>query len=90
MHLADVLLDSARNHPDRLGPRDVVMGCLPLFHTFGQTCGLNAAVLSGAWWPDYTRWLAERSGARLPAPDSLGGGKFRTLDAAPGSYVLDS
>ncbi len=31
-----------------LGPQDVVMGCLPLFHTFGQTCGLNAAVVSGA------------------------------------------
>jgi len=31
-----------------LGPDDVVMGCLPLFHSFGQTCGLNAAVLSGA------------------------------------------
>ncbi|HSZ40892.1 MAG TPA: long-chain fatty acid--CoA ligase [Trebonia sp.] len=31
-----------------LNPEDVVMGCLPLFHCFGQTCGLNAAVLSGA------------------------------------------
>jgi long-chain acyl-CoA synthetase len=31
-----------------LGPDDVVMGCLPLFHSFGQTCGLNAAVGSGA------------------------------------------
>jgi long-chain acyl-CoA synthetase len=31
-----------------LGPEDVVMGCLPLFHSFGQTCGLNAAVGSGA------------------------------------------
>jgi long-chain acyl-CoA synthetase len=31
-----------------LGPDDVVMGCLPLFHSFGQTCGLNAAVLSGS------------------------------------------
>jgi long-chain acyl-CoA synthetase len=31
-----------------LEPDDVVMGCLPLFHSFGQTCGLNAAVLSGA------------------------------------------
>lgn len=27
---------------------DVVMGCLPLFHVFGLTCGLNAAVLAGA------------------------------------------
>jgi long-chain acyl-CoA synthetase len=31
-----------------LGPDDVIMGCLPLFHAFGQTCGLNAAVASGA------------------------------------------
>ena len=31
-----------------LGPSDVVMGCLPLFHVFGLTCGLNTAVNSGA------------------------------------------
>jgi long-chain acyl-CoA synthetase len=31
-----------------LQPSDVIMGCLPLFHSFGQTCGLNAAVSSGA------------------------------------------
>ncbi|MGW4350628.1 long-chain-fatty-acid--CoA ligase [Nocardia sp. NPDC004582] len=27
---------------------DVLIGCLPLFHVFGLTCGLNAAVLTGA------------------------------------------
>src|SRR5262245_8788495 len=31
-----------------LQPHEVVMGCLPLFHVFGLTCGLNAAVTSGA------------------------------------------
>jgi long-chain acyl-CoA synthetase len=31
-----------------LTPDDVVMGCLPLFHAFGQTCGLNATICSGA------------------------------------------
>jgi long-chain acyl-CoA synthetase len=31
-----------------LGTDDVVMGCLPLFHSFGQTCALNAAIISGA------------------------------------------
>jgi len=30
------------------GPQDVLMGCLPLFHAFGQTCGLNCAVTTGA------------------------------------------
>jgi long-chain acyl-CoA synthetase len=30
-----------------LGPDDVSLGALPLFHSFGQTCGLNAAMLSG-------------------------------------------
>jgi long-chain acyl-CoA synthetase len=27
---------------------DVILGALPLFHSFGQTCGLNAAVAAGA------------------------------------------
>ena len=31
-----------------LEPEDVVLGALPLFHTFGQTCALNTAVASGA------------------------------------------
>ena len=30
------------------GPDDVVMGCLPLFHVFGLTCGLNAALFGGS------------------------------------------
>ncbi|GAB2969968.1 long-chain-fatty-acid--CoA ligase [Nocardioides montaniterrae] len=31
-----------------IGETDVIMGCLPLFHVFGLTCGLNAAVAAGA------------------------------------------
>jgi long-chain acyl-CoA synthetase len=31
-----------------VGPDDVILGALPLFHAFGQTCGLNVAVGSGA------------------------------------------
>jgi long-chain acyl-CoA synthetase len=30
------------------GQADVIMGCLPLFHVFGLTCGMNAAVIGGA------------------------------------------
>ncbi|MEU0933791.1 long-chain fatty acid--CoA ligase [Embleya sp. NPDC005971] len=31
-----------------LGPGDVVLGCLPLFHSYGQTCAMNAALRAGA------------------------------------------
>jgi long-chain acyl-CoA synthetase len=37
---AETLLEST--------PDDVIMGCLPLFHVFGLTCGLNASVLRGS------------------------------------------
>jgi long-chain acyl-CoA synthetase len=37
---AETLLNSS--------PDDVVMGCLPLFHVFGLTCGLNAALAAGS------------------------------------------
>ncbi|WP_299519427.1 long-chain fatty acid--CoA ligase [uncultured Serinicoccus sp.] len=31
-----------------LDSSDVVMGCLPLFHVFGMTCGMNTAFATGA------------------------------------------
>jgi poly(3-hydroxyalkanoate) synthetase len=48
-----------------------------------------AETVSGSWWPDYSQWLAERSGGRKDRPARLGRGAFRPLDAAPGTYVLD-
>ena len=43
-------LNAKRSSADimRMLPEDVIMGCLPLFHVFGLTCGLNAAVRCGA------------------------------------------
>ncbi|MCX4674130.1 long-chain fatty acid--CoA ligase [Streptomyces sp. NBC_01433] len=31
-----------------LSPDDVVLGCLPLFHSYGQTCAMNATLRAGA------------------------------------------
>src|SRR3954453_4944846 len=45
------LAGNARTSADTLleaTPDDVIMGCLPLFHVFGLTCGLNAAVLTAS------------------------------------------
>ena len=44
-----------------LGSDDVVLGALPLFHAFGQTCGLNAAVSAGASLALISRFNAEKA-----------------------------
>jgi long-chain acyl-CoA synthetase len=38
---------SASNVLD-LTPDDVILGCLPLFHSFGQTCAMNAGFYAGS------------------------------------------
>jgi polyhydroxyalkanoate synthase len=46
-----------------------------------------AATRPGSWWPDYDEWLAARSGELKPAPKRLGGGRYKALAKAPGTYV---
>jgi poly(3-hydroxyalkanoate) synthetase len=48
----------------------------------------QAETVQGSWWPDYTSWLAGRSGEEKEAPRTLGSANFPRLDPAPGSYVL--
>ncbi|NEK59715.1 alpha/beta fold hydrolase [Geodermatophilus sabuli] len=43
----------------------------------------------GSWWPDFTSWLAERTGEDVPAPTSLGSAELPPLADAPGTYVFD-
>ena len=51
---AELTHDNLRNNVDavlrmwQFGADDVVLGALPLFHAFGQTCGLNAAIAAGS------------------------------------------
>jgi poly(3-hydroxyalkanoate) synthetase len=48
----------------------------------------QAETLQGSWWPDYTTWLAERSGEMKQSPRKLGNARFRPLCPAPGTYIL--
>jgi polyhydroxyalkanoate synthase subunit PhaC len=46
-----------------------------------------AASCAGSWWPDWAAWLAERSGAQVPAPTEPGNANHRPIEPAPGRYV---
>ena len=48
-----------------------------------------AKTVAGSWWPDYSAWLAERSGGEKKAPAKLGATGYPQLDPAPGRYVFD-
>lgn len=44
---------------------------------------------AGSWWPDWSAWLAQYQGARVPAPKAPGGGRHKVIEAAPGRYVKE-
>jgi long-chain acyl-CoA synthetase len=65
----------------RVGPQDVIFGGLPLFHSFGQTCGLNTAVKVGACLTLVSRFAA---GAVL---DVLARDRVTVFEGVPTMYV---
>ncbi len=62
------------------GPDDVIMGCLPLFHVFGLTCGLNASVLAGSC----LTLIARFSGGK--ALEVIGRDKVTIFEGVPTMY----
>jgi long-chain acyl-CoA synthetase len=44
-----------------IGEGDVILGALPLFHAFGQTCGLNTAIAAGACLTLIPRFAADKA-----------------------------
>jgi polyhydroxyalkanoate synthase len=47
-----------------------------------------AQKVSGSFWPEWTAWLAERSGEKVPAAAEAGSAEYPSLGPAPGTYVL--
>ncbi len=64
-----------------LTEQDVVMGCLPLFHCFGLTCGLNASVRVGACLTLIPRFDAEK------ALEVIGRDKVTVFEGVPTMYA---
>ena len=48
----------------------------------------NATEHAGSWWPDWSKWLAAKSGYETE-PRDPNKGCLKPIENAPGSYVLD-
>lgn len=48
----------------------------------------SAEEVSGSWWPYWMKWLQDRSGKQVAAPNSLGSKAYKSLGPAPGEYAL--
>jgi polyhydroxyalkanoate synthase len=48
-----------------------------------------AQTVPGSWWPDYSSWLAGRSGGQKKRPGQLGRKGYPVRADAPGTYVRD-
>jgi polyhydroxyalkanoate synthase len=58
-------------------------------HPDPETWAKAAAKIEGSWWPEWTGWLAARSGESTPPPPmGNAGAGYAPLCAAPGRYVL--
>jgi long-chain acyl-CoA synthetase len=65
----------------QVGPDDVIFGGLPLFHSFGQTCGLNTAVSVGACLTLVSRFAPDK------VLDVLERDRVTVFEGVPTMYV---
>jgi polyhydroxyalkanoate synthase subunit PhaC len=49
----------------------------------------TAEFREGSWWTHWTKWLQERSGKSVKAPEELGSKDYPMIEPAPGRYVKE-
>ncbi|MFE3458448.1 long-chain fatty acid--CoA ligase [Nocardiopsis aegyptia] len=77
-----------------LGPEDTVLGCLPLFHAFGQVCGMHTAVAVGArltlvarFDPEEAlRTIADRGATVFQGVPTMYAALLAAWERSPGAY----
>jgi len=47
----------------------------------------NAKAHDGSWWPEWHRWMEQKSGTDTVEPRQPGGGVYTPIEDAPGRYV---
>jgi polyhydroxyalkanoate synthase subunit PhaC len=49
----------------------------------------SAKSVDGSWWNHWAEWLKKQAGRSVPARTKLGNTKYKTIEAAPGRYVME-
>jgi polyhydroxyalkanoate synthase len=49
----------------------------------------GARELPGSWWPEWSKWLKPHAGKLVPARKTLGGGKRKPIEPAPGRFARE-
>jgi polyhydroxyalkanoate synthase len=80
-HIAGVI------NPPASGKRSHWIGAENKFPASFDTWIKSATEHAGSWWTDWTQWLAQQSGKKVPAPKAPGRGRYKVIEPAPGRYV---
>ncbi|MCF8167952.1 MAG: class I poly(R)-hydroxyalkanoic acid synthase [Rhodoferax sp.] len=80
-HIAGVINPPAKNKRSHWIRAD---GKLPETHAQWLE---GAQEYQGSWWNDWAGWLKSHAGKQIAAPKAYGKGKYKALEATPGSYV---
>jgi polyhydroxyalkanoate synthase len=80
-HIAGVI------NPPASGKRSHWIGAENKFPASVDTWIKSATEHAGSWWTDWTQWLAQQSGKKVPAPKAPGRGRYKVIEPAPGRYV---
>ena len=49
----------------------------------------SAKSVDGSWWNHWATWLKKQAGRGVPARSKLGNTKYKSIEAAPGRYVME-
>jgi polyhydroxyalkanoate synthase subunit PhaC len=49
----------------------------------------SANSVDGSWWNHWSNWLNKHSGRDVPARVKVGNAKYKSIEAAPGRYVME-
>ena len=80
-HIAGVINPPAKNK------RSYWTGAVDKFPANVDDWIASAKEHPGSWWTDWTDWLKGHAGKQIAAPKVYGKGKYKAIEAAPGSYV---